>query len=260
MEYFYRHYGEYDPAIAQVATWLNFRLKNEFKTQQAKFHKCAEQTIQTTDPEDDSRDLFAMMVSPSYGSQAKLMKEEIEHWIAEDRELQTITIKNRPEITAQGLLQKRFVEEGEWSTLARDYGTSIATLSSFYERQCRTRLIQFVEANFDFSPPDTPINPCEHLRGLSKQKRFEHLNFHDYLSEWVKLDPQLRTLTLRGKPEITARIVLEKLLITIQHPRQGLVQVAEALQVNPVELERFYEFRLMSLILEVVHKSFRNSR
>ena len=201
-----------------------------------------------------------MMVSPSYGDQAKLIKEAIEQWIAEEGELQTTTLKNRPEITAQGLLQKRFVEEVEWSQLAKDYDASIATLSSFYERKCRKRLIQFLEANFDFSPPDTPLNPCEHLRSLSKQPPFKGVNLLERLSEWLLSDPHLQTLRLRGKPEITARIFLEQVLITLQHPRQGLVQVAEALEVEPSQLERFYEFHLMPLVLDFVHKSVRNRR
>lgn len=254
LEYFYRHFDDYDPDKAQVATWLNFRLRNEFKTQQAKLFKQTQQKVQSNNLDDDGHDLLAMMASPSYGDQAQLMKNDIEDWINQDPDLQTTSIRNQPQITAKALLQRRFIEEAEWSQLAQDYGASIATLSSFYERQCRTRLIQFVEANFDIVPPDTPINPCEHLRGLAKQQRFRHLDFQGCLSEWVESEPRLQTLTLRGKPEITAQLFLQQVLLTLEKPRQGLVQVAAALGVDPGELERFYEFQLMDLVLDFLHK------
>ena len=151
-------------------------------------------------------------------------------------------------------MQRRFIEEVEWGELAKAFGVTVATLSSFYERQCRTRLIQFVEANFDIVPPDTPINPCEHLRGLAKQQRFRHLDFPDCLSEWVESEPRLQTLALRGKPEITAQLFLKQVLLTLERPRQGLVQVAAALGADPGELERFYEFQLMNLVLDFLHK------
>ncbi len=242
------------PDKAQVATWLNFRLKNEFKTQRTKLYRQAEQIIETTELEDDGHDLLAMMASPSYGDQAKIMKDDIEDWINQDPDLRTISIRNQPQITAKALLQRRFIEEVEWGELAKAFGVTVATLSSFYERQCRTRLIQFVEANFDIVPPDTPINPCEHLRGLAKQQRFRHLDFPDCLSEWVESEPRLQTLTLRGKPEITAQLFLKQVLLTLERPRQGLVQVAAALGADPGELERFYEFQLMNLVLDFLHK------
>ena len=254
LEYFYRHYEDYDPDKAQVATWLNFRLKNEFKTQRTKLYRQAEQIIETTELEDDGHDLLAMMASPSYGDQAKIMKDDIEDWINQDPDLRTISIRNQPQITAKALLQRRFIEEVEWGELAKAFGVTVATLSSFYERQCRTRLIQFVEANFDIVPPDTPINPCEHLRGLAKQQRFRHLDFPDCLSEWVESEPRLQTLTLRGKPEITAQLFLKQVLLTLERPRQWLVQVAAALGADPGELERFYEFQLMNLVLDFLHK------
>jgi hypothetical protein len=260
LEYFYRHYAEYDPTRAQVTTWLNFRLQKEFTTQQAKYHQWLEHQASSGDPEQDNQDLLALMVSPSYGDQAKLMQAEIAAWIDQDQTLQTTTIRNQPQVTAQGLLKKRFLEEVEWGQLATDYRVSVATLSSFYERQCRPRLIQFVEANFDYWPPDTPINPCEHLRKLTRQSIFQGLNLHDCLAEWVASDPQLQSLTLRSRPEITARQFLEQVLRTIQRPRQGLVQVAEALGATTSELERFYEFQLMPLVLDVLHKKVSNHR
>ncbi|MGA1622796.1 MAG: hypothetical protein ACO36E_08725 [Synechocystis sp.] len=254
LEYFYRHFEDYDPSKAQVATWLNFRLKNEFKTQQGKLFRQTEQTVQTNHLDDESQDLLAMMASPSYGEQANLMKDEIETWIEQDPALKTTSIRHQPQITAKALLQRRFIEEAEWGQLANEFGVTVATLSSFYERQCRTRLIGFVETNFDIAPPDTPINPCEHLRGLSQQKPFRHINVHACLSEWVASEPQLQTLALRGKPEITAQLFFQQVLLTLQKPRQGLVQVAGALGVDSGELERFYEFQLMNLVLEVLHK------
>lgn len=48
------------------------------------------------------------------------MRQGIEDWLQSDQELVGVTVKNQPTITAQLLLQKRFVEEVEWSQLAKE--------------------------------------------------------------------------------------------------------------------------------------------
>lgn len=260
LEYFYRHYADYDPNKAQVTTWLNFRLKNEFHTQRAKLYQQSQRQAQPTEADQDNDDLLAMMESPSYGNAAKLMNEGIANWIENDVELQEITIKNQPEITAKFLLKERFVKETEWGKIAKKSGLSVATLSSFYERKCRTRLIEFVEIHYDFIPPDTPINPCEHIRELINQKELKKINFQEKIKSWVQSETLLALLTLRGHPDITGQIFLEKILVIIQQPRQGLIQVAESLQVEPGKLERFYEFHLIHPVLNFVHKTLMSNR
>lgn len=260
LEYFYRHYQDYDPSQAQVTTWLNFRLKNEFKTQQAKQYQRQQRQADPQNEAGDGLDLFDLLESPSDGEAARQMKAGIETWIATDSELPTVTIKNKPTLSAQRLLQARFIEEREWSQLAQEYGVAVATLSSFYERQCRGRLIAFIEENYDFIPPDSPINPCEHLRSLVKDKKLQKYRFAEKLNHWLSNDPHLQTLSLRQKPSITAPKFLQTTLEMIQKPRQGLTQVAEVLGVEPKHLERFYEFQLLPLIQAFVHKTLQEDR
>ncbi|WLT39132.1 hypothetical protein NON20_05620 [Synechocystis sp. B12] len=259
LEYFYRRYRDYNAQQAQVATWLNFRLKNEFKTQREKQYQQRQQ-VQSSTSEDDREDLLAMITSPSYGQDADIMRRGIENWLQSDTELVGVTVKNQPAITAQLLLQRRFIEEVEWSQLAKEYGVAIATLSSFYERQCRGRLIAFMESNYDFIQPDTPINPCEHLRGLLGKKELRQNQFEQQLQEWIETESTLRELRLAQKPGITGQRLLQELLLTIRKPRQGLTQVAQSLGVEPGELERFYEFQLLPHILQFVHKNLSQSR
>lgn len=51
LEYFYRRYRDYNAQQAQVATWLNFRLKNEFKTQREKQYQQRQQVQSSTSEE-----------------------------------------------------------------------------------------------------------------------------------------------------------------------------------------------------------------
>lgn len=92
LEYFYRRYRDYDPQQAQVATWLNFRLKNEFKTQREKQYQQRQQVESSTGEDGDRQDLLAMMVSPSYGEQAGLMRQGIEEWLQSEQELVEVTV------------------------------------------------------------------------------------------------------------------------------------------------------------------------
>ncbi|MBD2654761.1 hypothetical protein H6G45_14975 [Synechocystis sp. FACHB-383] len=259
LEYFYRHYREYDPSKAQVATWLNFRLKNEFKSQQIKIQQQQQRQIQAS-TEEEGEGLLAMMASPSYGDQAKVMSEGIAQWLEESPQLAEESIKNQPQLTVKVLLEQRFLREVPWGDLAKEYNVSVATLSSFYERKCRPKLVNFIQSNYDFITPDTPVNPCEHLRSLLTQKQWHKLNLGDRLQQWLESEPCLQEIRLREKPEITAQIFLRETLAVLQQPRQGLIQVANRLGVEAGALERFYEFRVIHQVLAFMHKIQREQR
>jgi len=259
LEYFYRHYQEYDPSKAQVSTWLNFRLKNEFKSQQSKIHQLQQQQVQES-TEEEGDGLLAMMASPSYGDQAKVMSEGIGQWLETEPELAQESLKNQPQLTVKVLLQQRFLQEVPWADLAKEYGVSVATLSSFYERKCRPRLISFIESNYDFITPDTPVNPCEHLRAMAGSPELKKLNFLEQLQQWLESESTLQTITLAQEPTITAQVFLRETVQALQQPRQGLTQVASRLGVEAGALERFYEFRVIHQVLNFVHKIQRQNR
>ncbi|WP_223342614.1 MULTISPECIES: hypothetical protein [unclassified Synechocystis] len=259
LEYFYRHYQEYDPGKAQVATWLNFRLKNEFTSQKIKIQQQQQRQIQAS-TEEEGEGLLAMMASPSYGDQAKIMSEGIVQWLEESPELAKESIKNQPQLTVKLLLEQRFLREVSWGDLAKEHNVSVPTLSSFYERKCRPKLIDFIQSNYDFITPDSPVNPCEHLRTLAGSPNLRGINFVEQLQQWLESEPCLQEIKLREKPEITAQIFLRETLAVLQQPRQGLTQVASRLGVEAGALEIFYEFRVIHQVLVFVHKIQREHR
>lgn len=79
--------------------------------------------------------------------QAPPILENLEIWVEtdSDMELRSTHIKGRPDVNCQVLILKRLPPEVSWKELSKDFGLSIATLSSFYQRQCLPRLRKFAE-------------------------------------------------------------------------------------------------------------------
>ena len=61
-------------------------------------------------------------------------------------ELRQLHVRNRPQITAQILLMRRGLQETPWKVLAQEFGVSISTLNTFYER-CLVLIKQLFDAN-----------------------------------------------------------------------------------------------------------------
>jgi hypothetical protein len=142
---------KYDPAYGTVITWLNAYLKRRLqdfylnqnreqattvplKIRQSKFGG----TSETIDPVDN---LPAVPEAPP-------ILEELENWAKADfdGELRSIYIKGRPDVNCQVLILKRLPPEVSWRELSEEFGLSIPTLSSFYQRQCLPRLRKFAES------------------------------------------------------------------------------------------------------------------
>ncbi|OYD91284.1 hypothetical protein CDG76_28870 [Nostoc sp. 'Peltigera membranacea cyanobiont' 210A] len=79
--------------------------------------------------------------------QAPPILENLEIWVEtdSDMELRSTHIKGRPDVNCQVLILKRLPPEVSWKELSKDFGLSIATLSSFYQRQCLPRLRKYAE-------------------------------------------------------------------------------------------------------------------
>jgi hypothetical protein len=68
-------------------------------------------------------------------------------WVQTDSEgeLRRTCIKGRPDVNCQVLILQRLPPEVSWKELSEEFGLSIPTLSSFYQRQCLPRLRKFAE-------------------------------------------------------------------------------------------------------------------
>ncbi len=140
----------YDPNYGSVITWLNAYLKR--RLQDFYLNQNREQattvplrirqstsggTSETIDPVDN------LPASP----QAPPILEDLEIWAKTDSdgELCGTYIKGRPDVNCQVLILKRLPPEVCWKDLSEEFGLSIPTLSSFYQRQCLPRLRKFAE-------------------------------------------------------------------------------------------------------------------
>ncbi|MEH1841942.1 MAG: sigma-70 family RNA polymerase sigma factor [Nostoc sp.] len=140
----------YDPTYGSVITWLNAYLKrrlqdfyiNQNREQATTVPLWVRQstsggTSETIDPVDN------LPATP----QAPPILEDLEIWAKTDSEgeLCGTYIKGRPDVNCQVLILKRLPPEVSWKELSEEFGLSIPTLSSFYQRQCLTRLRKFAE-------------------------------------------------------------------------------------------------------------------
>ncbi|MCC5598305.1 sigma-70 family RNA polymerase sigma factor [Nostoc sp. CHAB 5784] len=140
----------YNPTYGSVITWLNAYLKrrlqdfyiNQNREQATTVHLRVRQSTsggirETIDPVDN------LPATP----QPPPILEDLEIWAKTDSEgeLCGTYIKGRPDVNCQMLILKRLPPEVSWKELSEEFGLSIPTLSSFYQRQCLPRLRKFAE-------------------------------------------------------------------------------------------------------------------
>ncbi|MEH2456186.1 sigma-70 family RNA polymerase sigma factor [Nostoc sp.] len=140
----------YDPTYGSVITWLNAYLKRRLQDFYINQNREQATTVplrvrqstsggisETIDPVDN---LTAIPQAPP-------ILEDLEIWVKTDSqgELRGICIKGRPDVNCQVLILKRLPPEVSWRELSEEFGLSIPTLSSFYQRQCLPRLRKFAE-------------------------------------------------------------------------------------------------------------------
>lgn len=136
----------YDRTKASVITWLNNYLKRRLQDGYINEKKQQVQTISF-----ENNDLQNNRIEPAAkiqeNSTSQTLLEEIKKWVQTDpqKKLNKIHLKNRPDITCQILILRRLPPETSWKVLATEFGVSIGTLSSFYQRQCLPILREFGE-------------------------------------------------------------------------------------------------------------------
>jgi hypothetical protein len=140
----------YNPNRGSVATWLNAYLKRRLQDFYTDTQK--QQASRALSPTHNSRlgeegeinwveNLAATPDMPP-------ILNEVKTWVETDPsgELGRVHIEGHPAITCQTLILRRLPPETSWKNLAKEFGLSISTLSSFYQRQCLPRLRKFGEA------------------------------------------------------------------------------------------------------------------
>ncbi|MGB3297457.1 MAG: sigma-70 family RNA polymerase sigma factor [Phormidesmis sp.] len=136
----------YDPDIATPVTWLNAYLKRRL------------QDFQIAENRDRATTLSASSFSPREDGLLDPIDrlparpdippwlEQIKAWAESSRDLDKIHVSKHPTVTAKALILKRLPPETPWKTLSAEYGISVGTLSSFYQRQCLSKLRAYGKA------------------------------------------------------------------------------------------------------------------
>ncbi|MBM0740875.1 sigma-70 family RNA polymerase sigma factor [Phormidium sp. CLA17] len=145
--YFCKHIcGSYNPELGSVPTWLNAFLKFRLLD----FRNATQNDTITRVPSQTERDgeLIDRIETIPAPPPTEPLLEIVENWARADvtGELKSLHIKGHPEINAQVLILRRLLSETKLKDLADEFGVTISTLSSFYQRQCLPRLRNFGES------------------------------------------------------------------------------------------------------------------
>lgn len=128
----------YDPNQSQITTWLNAYLRQRVRDVRIERYQ---QKAQRVDSRKDFDPVDAIEAPPDIPPLLAQVKE----WAETDAngELRQLHIRGRKDITAQVVILRRLPPETKWQDLADEFGVPVATLSMFYQRQCRPRLQAF---------------------------------------------------------------------------------------------------------------------
>lgn len=129
----------YDPAVASPITWLNAYLKRRLQDFQIAENRSRATTVSQFSFSDDEGNLDPVDRLPAPPDVPPWL-EQVRAWAESSPDLEAMHVGKHPEITARVLILKRLPPETPWKTLSADYGVSIGTLSSFYQRQCLSKL------------------------------------------------------------------------------------------------------------------------
>ena len=140
----------YDPTYGSVNTWLNPNLNRrlqDFYTNQTREQATTVSPRVRQSTSGGIRETIDPVDNLPATPQAPPILEDLEIWAKTDSEgeLRRTYIKGRPDVNCQVLILKRLPPEVSWRELSEEFGLSIPTLSSFYQRQCLPRLRKFAE-------------------------------------------------------------------------------------------------------------------
>ena len=132
----------YDPAVASPVTWLNAYLKRRLQDFQIAENHARATTVSQTglSTSDGLLDPVDRLPAPA---DVPPWLDQVRQWVEASADLETVHISRYPNITAKALILKRLPPETPWKQLSEEYGVSVGTLSSFYQRQCLKRLREY---------------------------------------------------------------------------------------------------------------------
>ncbi|MDZ7958241.1 MAG: sigma-70 family RNA polymerase sigma factor [Aulosira sp. DedQUE10] len=141
----------YDPNYGSVVTWLNAYLKR--RLQDFYLNHQREQAIKVPlkirqSGSGDNSKILDPVDNLAATPEAPPILDNVRIWAQADSqgELRSTYIKGRSDVNCQVLILKRLPPEVSWKELSEEFGLSIPTLSSFYQRQCLPRLRKFAES------------------------------------------------------------------------------------------------------------------
>lgn len=141
---------QYDPERANVITWLNVYLKRrlqDFDLQQQREN--AKTEFPRTNEEGQTFDPIDNLIAPEHSSEADsmLILKRVREWVETDPDgfLQSVHIKNRPDVNCQVLIIRRLFEDTPWQQLVNEFNLPLSTLANFNKRKCLPRLRKFIE-------------------------------------------------------------------------------------------------------------------
>jgi hypothetical protein len=141
----------YDPDRSSIPTWLNYYLRRRLQDFQINSQKQQFRTAQglnytarSGSTEERIDPIDTLPASPDVPP----ILEEVRSWVEADAtgELQRVWIEGHPQVNCRELILRRLPPETGWKELAAEFGLSVSTLSSFYQRQCLPRLRKFGES------------------------------------------------------------------------------------------------------------------
>lgn len=141
---------KYDPTYGTVITWLNAYLKRRLQDFYLKQNKEQATTVslRVSQSKSGESNIIDPVDNLAATPETPPILEELETWVKTDLsgELRSVHVKGRPDVNCQVLILRRLPPEVSWKQLSEDFGMSIPTLSSFYQRQCLPRLRKFAES------------------------------------------------------------------------------------------------------------------
>lgn len=141
----------YNPDRGTVATWLNAYLRRRLQDfyideQKQKAQKASDQ--RRTSRSGEVGDVVELIETLPASPDVPPMLDAVKLWAEADPQgaLQSTYIEGHPTLNCQVLILRRLPPETSWKELSEEFGLSISTLSSFYQRQCLPRLRKFGES------------------------------------------------------------------------------------------------------------------
>ncbi|NEP57064.1 MAG: sigma-70 family RNA polymerase sigma factor [Symploca sp. SIO2G7] len=144
--WFSKNFCNYDLERGKVMTWFNKYLK--FRIQDLCVEAAEEKNKHNTTQlynDDEVSDPLENIADPAGNSDPLGILKETRKWLEQQKsELRCIHVRDRTDINAYNLILYRLpTADKTWEELAKQFGVSTSTLSSFYQRKCFPLLLDF---------------------------------------------------------------------------------------------------------------------